>query len=268
MVAYTFPPRGPSLLTLQAKVHLLREHADEVVVASWERVGDLSPAAFVRDELVGRLGAVAVVAGPDHRFGRDRAGDVAVLQGLAPALGLAVYVVAPLRWGDDVISAGRIRDLIAEGEVEKAARLLGRPVWLAGSPTPGMRLGRRLGYPTVNLALAPELVRPRRGVYAAWVQWPQGEDKALFYIGDRPTFPGLPPSAEVHLFTPPQGPLAGPVEVHLMAFLRPDQRFPSEAALVHQIGEDRRHGERILAGAASPSRLLPAAELRPPRAAP
>ncbi len=262
VVAYTFPPRGPSLLTLGAKVHLLRRHADAVEVVPWERVEALDPEAFVREELRGRLGATAVAVGPDHRFGRDRAGDVATLKGLGGRLGLAVHVVPPFCLDGAPVSSGRVRDLVRAGEVEGAGRLLGRPPWVVGHPVPGARLARRLGYPTVNLDLAPELVRPRAGVYAAWAHFPGGEGPALFYLGDRPTFPSLPPSAELHLLTPPEGEVHGPVEVHLLAFIRPDRRFPTPEALAAQIGKDVALGQRILNHSPIPRRLLPSGELR------
>ncbi len=252
------------MLTLDAKVRLLRSQADEVVVVPWERVQHLDAGDFLRDELVGRLGACAVVVGPDHRFGRDRAGDLTTLHRLAGPLGLSVYAVEPFRVGGAAVSAARIRELIAIGDVAAAAPLLGRPAWLVGEPTTGMGLARRLGYPTVNLDLAPNLVRPRPGVYAGWAQWSLGEGKALFYIGERPTFPGLPPSAEVHLLTPPQGEVRGPVEVHLIHFLRPDQRFADEQHLIQQIARDRVQGEGILEGTVAPARLLPEGELRSP----
>ncbi len=264
VAAYTFPPRGPSLLTLAAKERLLREHADEVVVARWEDVRGLGAEEFVRRELVERLEARAVVVGPDHRFGRGRGGDVTALRRLGGLLGLAVHVVDPLRLEGEVVSAARIRDLIAAGDVTEAAALLGRPVWVAGMPVPGARIGRRLGYPTVNLDLAPELVRPRAGVYAAWAQWRDGEGKALFYIGARPTFPALPPSAEIHLFAPPPGEVEGPVEVHLIRFIRPDIQFAGVELLVEQISRDRETGGRILGETAAPARLLPHLELRGP----
>lgn len=262
LAVYTFPPRGPSLLTLEAKEQLLQAYADEVIVAPWERVQDLSPEAFVGDELVGRLGATVVVAGPDHRFGRGRAGTLATLERLAPTWGLSVHAVEPLRVGGSPVSSARIRSLIGQGDVEGAGTLLGRPAWLVGAPTPGAKLARKLGYPTVNLALAPELVRPRPGVYAAWAQWPTGDGKSLFYIGDRPTFPDLPPSAEVHLLAPPVGEVGGPVEVHLVRFLRPDQRFENERTLTEQIGRDRKQGEGALRGSPVPQRLLRKPRLR------
>lgn len=262
VVAYTFPPRGPSLLTLEAKVHLLRDHADEVEVVPWERVETLTPEAFVREEIVGRLGATAVALGPDHRFGRDRAGDVAALKHLGPELGLAVHVVPPLCQDGAAVSSGRIRDLLREGEVGRAARLLGRPPWITGEPIPGAHLAHQLGYPTVNLRLAAELVRPRAGVYAAWAHFPDGEGPALFYVGNRPTFPDLPPSAEVHLLTPPRGEVRGPVEVHLLSFIRPDERFPTPQALALQIAKDIASGQKILGQSLAPRRLLPGNELR------
>lgn len=267
VAAYTFPPQGPSLLTLAAKERLLREHADEVVVARWEDIRGLEAEEFVRIELARRLEARAVVVGPDHRFGRGRGGDVTTLRRVGGGLDLAVYVVDPLRLGGDVVSAASIRDLIARGDVTEAASLLGRPAWLVGAPVRGARIARRLGYPTVNLDLAPELVRPRAGVYAAWAQWRTGEGRALFYLGARPTFPDLPPSAEIHLLTPPAGPVEDPVELHLMRFLRPDQRFTDERALAQQIARDREEGAAILGHTAPPSRLL-TAELRGPGGVP
>lgn len=268
VVAYTFPPRGPSLLTLRAKEHLLRRYADEVVVRPWESIQGLSPEAFLREELVEGLRAAVVVVGPDHRFGRERTGSLDTLYRFGPSHGVAVHAVDPLERGGQIVSAGRIRDLIAQGDVDEAALLLGRPAWVAGTPTPGVKLARRLGYPTVNLNLYPELVLPLAGVYVAWVQWNSGEGKALFYIGDRPTFPELPPSAEVHLLVSPDGAVQGPVEVHLVGFIRPDLRFSGQEALVQQIGRDRALGEGMLEGTPSPSRLLGQEELHSPGAGP
>ncbi len=248
LVAYTFPPRGPSLLTLPAKERLLRALVDEVVVADWPGIQGLSAEEFVRTELVERLGARAVVVGPNHRFGRGREGDVALLQQLGCALGFQVQVVATLEHNGQTVSAGWIRQLVQEGQVREARALLGRPPWLAGQPVRGLGLARQLGFPTVNLELFPELLRPREGVYAAWALWPHHAEGALFYLGQRPTM-GLAASAEVHLLTPPAGEVHGPVEVYLLAFLRPDERFSSVQALVRAIEGDKRRAWPVLKAA-------------------
>ncbi|MCR4391571.1 MAG: hypothetical protein NUV94_02040 [Candidatus Acetothermia bacterium] len=256
LTAYTFPPRGPSLLTLAAKERLLGALADEVTVVRWEQVQDLAPDVFLREELVERLGARGVVLGPDHRFGRGRAGDVGLLRRLSGELGLSVHVVEPLEVDGGAVSSARIRDLLRCGEVAAAARLLGRPPCVVGQPVPGVALARRIGFPTVNLDLAPELLRPREGVYAAWAHWPGGDGGALFYIGKRPTFPGLPPSAEVHLLVPPAGEVPGPVEVHLLRFLRGDERFSDPEALTRRIARDRQEAETVVRATRPPTPLL------------
>lgn len=251
LTAYTFPPRGPSLLTQQAKERVLAHLVDEVLTVPWEQVQDMSPEQFVGEELVGRLQARGVLVGPDHRFGRGRAGDIVLLKRLSFELDLGVYVADPLRLHGHVVSANRIRKLLRDGDVTGAEELLGRAPWLSGMPVSGAGLARTLGYPTVNLELFPELLRPKEGVYAAWAHWPGGEGGALFYIGRRPTFAHLPPSAELHLLSPPRGEVPGPVEVHLLHFLRADEKFPDAEALARAIEGDRKKAEELLA------RILP-----------
>lgn len=255
LLAYTFPPEPPALLPLAAKVRLLAALADEVEVVPWERVRDLGAEEFLREEIGGRLGGRALVMGPDHRFGRGREAGPEQARALGERLGLEVLVVEPLRLEGEVVSARRIRELLARGEVERAARLLGRPPALLGRVVPGAGLARRLGFPTLNLALDPVLLRPADGVYLAWAFWPGGGGPGLFYQGKRPTFPGLPPSAEVHLFAPPPAGVAE-VEVHLLAFLRPDQAFPTPEALAQQIARDAARAQALLAEVEPPRSLL------------
>lgn len=256
LVAYTFPPRGEALLPLPAKLHLLGALVDEVIVRDWSEIQDLGPEAFVREELMGRLGARGVVVGPDHRFGHRAAGDVALLRRLGSAMGLLVLVVEPLRIGGEVVSAKRIRTLVRAGQVQEATSLLGRAPVLFANPVRGAGLARKLGYPTVNLEPWEGLVRPGFGVYLAWAYWAEGEGPALFYIGDRPTFPDLPATAELHLLFPPQVAPDAPVEVHLLEFLRGDEKFASAQALARQIAHDRAEAERRLAMLPQPKSVI------------
>ncbi|MGC9529669.1 MAG: riboflavin kinase [Candidatus Bipolaricaulaceae bacterium] len=256
LAVYTFPPRTEALLPLAAKRRLLAAHADEVIVRRWEEVRATSAEAFVQRELVGRLGARGVVIGPGHRFGAGARGDAALLGQLANRLNLSVHLVEPLRLGGTVVRGARIRDLVRAGQVEEAAGLLGRPPIVFGCPVAGAGLATALGFPTVNLQLPPRLVPPGPGVYAAWASWRGGSGSGLFYRGDRPTFPELGPSAELHLFAPPPERPRGTVEVALAAFLRGDQRFPNQAALTAQLQRDRERAQRALSGRPPPQPVL------------
>jgi len=255
VLAYTFPPTPPALLPLEAKVRLLQELADEVEVVPWERVRDLSPEEFLEKEVKGRLCGRAILMGPDHRFGRGRTGTPELAQRLGAALGLEVHVLPPFRVGEEVVSSRRIRELLSHGEVERAWELLGRPPALFGEVVHGLGLARTLGFPTLNLSLDPLLLRPREGVYLAWAFWEGGNAPGLFYHGRRPTFPGLSLSSEVHLFSAPASPPRF-LEVHLLRFLRPDTRFPSQEALVGQIQVDVETGKEALRKISPPRPIL------------
>ncbi|HAF70017.1 MAG: Riboflavin biosynthesis protein RibF [Acetothermia bacterium 64_32] len=254
LIAYTFPSRGEALLPLVAKRALLLRLCDRVIVQDWEAVRGFSPEEFVRGELLGRLRAKGVVLGPNHRFGRDAAGDVGLLVELGKRFGFRVQVVSPLELGGELVSSRRIRRLVREGRVREAGALLGRPPTVFGEPVRGAGLARELGFPTVNLALWPGLVRPRSGVYLAWAHWPGGEAGGLFYLGARPTFPELPPSAELHLLRPPSP--QGTFEVALFDFLRPDMRFAGKEELVRQLARDVEKAKAFFEAASPPAPIL------------
>lgn len=255
LLSYTFPPEPPALLPLSAKLRLLQELADEVEVVPWEAVRELSAEDFLKKEVRDRLSGRALVMGPDHRFGRDREGDTRLAQKLGPRLGLLVHVVPPFSLGGEVVGSRRIRELISAGEVKKAWELLGRPPALFGHPIRGAGLATGLGFPTINLALDPLLLRPKDGVYLAWVFWGAGNAPGLFYHGKRPTFPELPPSSELHLLFPLGTPPSF-LEIHLLRFIRPDTRFPSKEALVERIQLDVEEARKMLREVAPPRPIL------------
>lgn len=255
-LVYTFPPEFPALLTLPAKVRVLQAFADEVEVADWERIRELSAEEFLKEEVVKRLRGRVLVMGPDHRFGKNRSGDPLLAQKIGKDLGLEVYVLPPFSLGGEIVSSSRIRELVSLGEVEKAREFLGRPPVLFGHPQKGAGLAKTLGFPTINLALDPVLIRPRDGVYLAWAFWPEGGGPGLFYHGKRPTFPDLPPSAELHLLCEPPASLPEALEVHLLRFIRPDMRFSSPEALVEQVKKDINETHRALAQIVPPRPIL------------
>jgi riboflavin kinase/FMN adenylyltransferase len=157
-----------------------------------------SPAAFVRDVLQEGLGVRHIVIGYDFRFGHKASGDAADLVTLGESHGFGVTRIDPVHWHGEVCSSSRIRTLLAHGEVDSAADLLGHPFMIEGRVVDGDKRGRELGYPTANIR-PPEPGSPRgpalwpmAGVYAVRASWRDGNQTVTAdgaaNIGYRPTF--------------------------------------------------------------------------------
>ena len=194
---------------------------------------------FVRDVLFAGLGARHIVIGRDFHFGRGRAGTAELLRELGQAAGVAVTAVAPvIDEAGQPYSSSRARELLRAGQPEDAAQILGRPFAIAGHVRHGDHRGRLLGFPTANLALGDHL-RPRAGVYAVAARLGDGAAlTGVANLGERPTVAGRDFRLEVHLFDF-SGDLYGKrLDVALLHFIRPEQRFPDLDALKRQIAAD------------------------------
>ena len=188
-------------------------------------VAGLEPQAFA-DQFLRPLGAETVVAGEDFRFGRARQGDLALLE----SLGFATRPVPLL----ENVSSTRIRELVRDGDVHGAARLLGRPVEVEGIVVTGDARGGTLGFPTANLDVRPELLVPQNGIYAGAA----GESRAAVSIGTNPHYGGSERRVEAFLLDF-EGDLYGRrLIVELWERLRDEQSFESEQALIDQIARD------------------------------
>jgi riboflavin kinase/FMN adenylyltransferase len=253
---YTFEPHPrkvlradvpPKLLTtLEQKLELIAsEGVDVTVVEPFDReFARQSAVEFVRDVLYARLRPEEVYVGYDFRFGHDREGSMRTLTEMGPHLGFAVTIVPEVTVGGRDVNSTRIRELLAEGHVEDAASLLGRPYAVRGRVVEGDRRGRTLGFPTVNLAPENEVL-PAVGVYAGRLRRLDagaGEAAlpAVVNVGRRPTVkPDDPVLAEAHVIDW-SGDLYGQrVELAFLHHLREERRFPDLEALRLQIGRDR-----------------------------
>lgn len=162
-----------SLVGVQQKLDLLAQTGvDATLLLTFDRaLADLSAREFVEHVLVGALGVRIVMVGADFRFGRGGAGDPGLLRELGAEFGFEVDVVDDVR----AIDAGRrvsstwVRELLTEGDVAGAARILGRPHAVRGEVVHGLKRGRELGFPTANLAADLEGFVPAEGVYAGWL---------------------------------------------------------------------------------------------------
>ena len=207
----------------------------------------LSAEDFVVRVLGGGLGARALACGEDFAFGHRRGGDVAFLAARAAAFGMELVVVPPLVDAGGPISSSRIRDDLRAGHPEAAALRLGRPWEIVGMVAHGAERGRTIGFPTANIALGRQL-EPARGVYAVRACLPDGRVvPGVANIGLRPTVSeGTESRLEVHLFDFAADLYGAELKVALIAFLRPERRFPDFAALAAQIASDAATARRLL----------------------
>ena len=176
-VAYTFDVhpvnaiKGENTLKLIAdneyKQELLSScNLDTLFFEKFDAVRDLSPEEFVRDILVGKLNMKVAVVGLHNHYGKNSEGDVKLLRELGQKYGFLVYMIKPLYFGDFLCSSTKIRALIENGDVKKAAELLGRPFKIKKPVVQDKMLGRTLGYPTANMIPDPGQLIPKFGVYA------------------------------------------------------------------------------------------------------
>jgi riboflavin kinase/FMN adenylyltransferase len=260
------PGSAPLLLTdLDQKLALLEASGvDLVVVVHFDVERSTEPAeAFVDEVLVDCLNARALVVGHDFHFGRNREGDVALLQRIGALRGFDVTGIRLVSSGGNgseatkvgelgPISSTGIRRLIAQGDVRAAARLLGRWHQLRGIVAHGEKRGRELGFPTANLEIDKAMQICADGVYAGWYLRPDGtRHQTAISVGRQPTFYDSKPFSlvEAHLVDF-HGDLYDEVgTVDLVARLRGQEKFASVDALVDQMTADVAQTRLTLAAA-------------------
>lgn len=187
----------------------------------------------------------AIYVGENFRFGQGRRGDVASLIASGRQHGVRVFNAARVRLDGESISSTRIRGLLESGEIEAANSLLGYTYASTGIVTPGKRLGRTIGVPTLNLPWAPEL-QPRYGVYAVRVSGAKSVERrpAVANYGLRPTVEHTAePRLEVHVLGESPWQEGDALKVEWLRFLRPEMKFAGLEELRAQIGRDRAAAE-------------------------
>jgi len=246
----------PELTTLDEKrERLMAAGMDRVVVVNFTReVSEWSAERFCA-RLLDRFDLQRLVVGPGFAMGRDRRGDVDFLRRFGAEHGFSVDTVAAVTEEGEPISSTRIRSALVSGDVELAAGLLGHPYFLDGTVERGDRIGWRLGFPTANLGVEPGKCLPELGIYSTWIRV-RGEWRvAASSIGYRPTFGGDRLTVEAHLLDF-DGDLYGErVRLAFVHRLREERFYPSEAALITQMGLDVAETRRLLEAAEPPADL-------------
>ena len=225
---------------------LLARGADAVWIIPFSEEFGRQPAdRFIREVLMEQLAVRGVVVGPDCRFGADRKGDSGLLKLHGEKVGFEVAVVPPLDVDGNRVSSTLVRNLLGEGSVEQAGKLLGRPYRTKGEVVRGMQVGTKLGFPTANLELGDDVLLPARGIYLIRVRLGErpGASPALAgvaNVGTRPTVDDGALLVEAHLFDVDR-PLYGEhVTLEFLKRVRDELRFDSLEELKEAIARDVR----------------------------
>lgn len=239
-----FRPQDPTrlIMPIEEKCAMLHQVGVEVVIRKhFDQAYASIPAEDFLAELKQALPALsAIYVGENFRFGQKRAGDVATLIETGNAIGIGVFSAARIKHNGEPISSTRIRADLEAGRIEATNDLLGYSYFADGIVVGGAKLGRKLGFPTLNLPWQPECL-PRFGVY--FVRFRQQDGKSWYTgvanYGIRPTVAdGEPPMLEVHALETTELTEGDSIEVEWLKFIRPEQKFASVDELKAQIAVD------------------------------
>jgi riboflavin kinase/FMN adenylyltransferase len=259
-VLVTFEPHPLEIVNLAAAPLLLTTHDEKLEVLAETGIDYLAVVPFTPElaaysaedfvELVlrRRFRLRELLIGYDHGFGRQRAGNVAVLRTLGERDGFRVDVVDPVSTADGhSVSSTSIRRAVAGGDLGRAAEALGRLYSVSGRVIEGSRRGRTIGFPTLNLGPPPpRKLLPPEGVYAVRVQTPAGPVGGMMNLGPRPTFGDSETSLEVHLFDIDGDSYGAQVRIDFVARLRETRKFASAEQLRKQLAHDEREARNAL----------------------
>ena len=195
---------------------------------------------FVRQVLVGRLKARAVVVGENYRFGSGRAGDLALLEKMGEELGFETYGLPMVTEKNERISSTAIRAALSEGRMEEVNDLLGYTFSVRGEIVHGAHLGQSIGVPTVNILPGEDKLLPPNGVYFSLVRIEGRTYRGMTNIGFKPTVQGGFKGVETYLFDCSKDLYGKEETVFLLSFSRPEKNFGSVAALTERLAEDKR----------------------------
>lgn len=235
------------LNTLDERLELLAQQGlDYVVVFPFSLEQSKLRAREFVELLHNHLNLIELVCGPNFAVGYKREGTIPVLENLGAEMGFAVTVVEPHQIQDGIISSTRVRDLVANGEVSAAAKLLGRYPILHGIVVHGDHRGRELGFPTANLDIPDQKLIPANGIYAVRVRLGSEWFDGAASVGIRPTFGGGKRLVEIFILDFARWIYGEDLQVFFVGRLRDEEKFDNVQALLDQMTRDVENARAIL----------------------
>lgn len=235
------------LQSLEGRVRRLEQTGiDFISVVKFDNLLSQFSAQEFLKELKERLNFQLLVVGEDFRLGKNQEGDLAQLRTISKELEFSIQEIPLQSDSKAKFSSSQIREFITNGNIDKANRILGTSFTIDGMVESGEKRGRQLGFPTLNLSLSPDLITPKKGVYASVTKIDGDEYKSIVNVGTRPTFGVDKILAESHLFDYNGNAYDKEVTISLLEFIREEIQFNNKDQLINQINLDVKEVKRLL----------------------
>ncbi|MBG15800.1 MAG: riboflavin biosynthesis protein RibF [Crocinitomicaceae bacterium] len=237
--------------TIDEKINLLEKYGlDHLVIHPFTKeFSRISPTEYVRDLLVNQLNAHHLVIGYDHQFGRNREGNLDLLNELSPLYGFKIDEISAQEINAIKISSTKIRNAIYDGDIQKTNNYLGHRFTLSGTVREGEKIGRTIGFPTANIDISDfDKIKPSEGVYAVKVNANNSTYNGMMNIGTRPTLNKKEniTSYEVHIFNFNQNIYNQKITVEFIDRIREEKKFDDINALKLQLIDDQKKSIALL----------------------
>ncbi len=230
----------PIITTNEMKQKLLRDYGIDYLYFQHfdDAIMQMKPEQFVIQVLKQNLKVKSVVVGFHYHFGYKGKGDVALLKKIASQHDMNVYIIPPVKVDNQIVSSTSIRQLIIKGDVQKASLFLGRYYSIAGQVRKGKQLGRKIGFPTINLYNTKDTIMPARGVYVTYTVVAGKRYESITNVGCNPTVEAGDIKVETHLLMFNDDLYDQQVGIQFIKKVRDEIKFQSVADLTAQIAQD------------------------------
>ncbi len=231
--------KGDRIYSTENKLLLLESIGiDEVILADFENLKEISAEDFIERILITELGCKTALCGEDFRFGRGAKGNSALLKKMSEELGFGLVLPSEVRADGEKVSSSRIKMLLAEGKVKKAAELMGEPFFSVGEVKRGLGLGKSFGFPTVNTEIESREVSLLSGVYKCSCEVSGKAYNALTNVGICPTVGDREKHMETYILDCDEELYGKKIKIRFLDFVRKEKKFESIEHLIMQIKLD------------------------------
>lgn len=227
------------LYSTDERLEILSELGIEnVILVNFKDIAGLEAEDFVTKSLIEHFGAKAVVAGYNFRFGKGARGNRDMLTSLMSQSGLKAYITEEITFDNKTISSTLIRSCLLEGEVDTARRLLGSPYFISGKVESGNKIGKTLGFPTINIPIREGHIELKRGVYLTGVKIGDSMYRGLTNVGTCPTFNERKMHTETYILDYNNEIYGEEVKIFFLEFIREEKKFESPEDLKKEINNN------------------------------